>query len=1084
MSFYDIKYTRKIIKKYGGNMNNTDLTFFTNEPERNLYDRFAKILNRNTQFFDVLVGYFRASGFYLLQDALEKVEKTRILIGINTDKQIVNMYEEVQGEIKEFSLSNKESITKYKKSLEIEFEKSADTEKVENGVNKFVSLIKEGKLEIRIYTKQPIHAKIYVMRDYKDSPDFGRVITGSSNFSQSGLVNNLEFNVELKNSADVQFALDKFEELWRESVEINQECVDTIENKTWIKSDITPYEMYVKFLYEYFKEEINDDLIDSSKDYSRFYPDGFVPLQYQKDAVIQAKRILEKHNGIFISDVVGLGKTYICAMLGQELEGRSLFLCPPVLVDYWDRVLSDFGVRGYKVESEGKLDKIIEEGSEQYRYVFVDESHRFRNAETEQYKQLHEICVGKKVVLISATPQNNYNTDIANQLYLFQSKNKSTIVNARNLELFFDTLRKKVRVFEKDTEEYKQAIRETSEEIRDKVLREVMIRRTRTEIQKTYAEDLKKQGLRFPKVSDPKKLIYKFSENTEKVFETTIKTITELNYSRYKPLTYVKESKLQSSQKSLLVGQANMGGFMKGILIKRLESSKYAFEMTLNRFIDSYNEFISMYRKNGVVWVSKKYNVSELVNNEDFEKLEQAAINEDAFKFKAEDFDKSFINDLEKDLSLLQNLKDIWNKIKIDDKLEYFINELKVNKNLKNDKIIIFTESKETAEYLTRSIQDRLNEKVILFSGSMPDSIRSLIRANFDPTYNRYRQKNEYRILVTTDVLAEGMNLHRSNVIINYDLPWNPTKIMQRVGRINRVGTEHDAIYVYNFFPTSKSNEQMSLEENIITKMQMFYDILGEDSKFLTEDEEVSTHELFRRMTTIVDDEDDKINSELSYLKEIRTIRDKDKELFEKIRNYPKKIKIGRKKEDLEGLITFFRKGYLKKFYISNTEETKEVTFEQAIEYVKATKSEQSKKVRSDYYDLLKNNKLAFEISEKEEIDNDILSVNKKGTSNAKNIIKILKECLKLDYKFTDIEIDKINKTITLLENGELPVRIVKDANKEIKKITGINDIIKFYKELEKMIPKVYYEQETKVETNIKKSSNKEKEIILSEYVF
>ena len=1065
-------------------MSNNDLTFFTNEPERNLYDRFSKILNRNTQFFDVLVGYFRASGFYLMQDALDKVEKTRILIGINTDKQIVDMFEEAQGEIKEFSLSNKESITEYKKELEKEFEKSEDTENVENGVNKFISLLKEGKLEIRIYTKQPIHAKIYIMRDFKDSADFGRVITGSSNFSQSGLVNNLEFNVELKNSADVQFALEKFEELWKESVEVNQECVDTIENKTWVKSDITPYEMYVKFLYEYFKEEINDDLIDSSKDSSRYYPDGFVPLQYQKDAVIQAKRILEKHNGIFISDVVGLGKTYICAMLAQELDHKKLILCPPVLVDYWENVMFNFGVRGVKVESVGKLDKIIEDGTEQYGYVFVDESHRFRNAETEQYRQLHEICVGKKVILISATPQNNYNTDIANQLYLFQSKNKSTIVNARNLELFFDNLRKKVRTFEKDTEEYKQAIRETSEEIRDKVLREVMIRRTRTEIQNTYADDLKKQGLKFPKVSDPIKLIYEFSENAEEVFETTIQKITELNYSRYKPLTYVKDNKLQSSQRSLLVGQTNMGGFMKGILVKRLESSKYAFEMTLNRFIDSYNEFIKMYKENGVVWISKKLNVAELLDNDDTEKLEKAVKNEDAFKFNAEDFNKDFIIDLEKDLAILQNLKYIWDTVQTDDKLEYFIDELKNNKDLKHNKLIIFTESKETAEYLTGSIENRLNEKVIVFSGSMPDSIRTSIRANFDPNYNKEKQKNDYRILVTTDVLAEGMNLHRSNVIINYDLPWNPTKIMQRVGRINRVGTAHNEIFVYNFFPTSKSNEQMSLEENIITKMQMFHDILGEDSKFLTDDEEVSTHELFKRMTTIIDDEDEEISSELSYLKAIRDIRDKDKELFEKIKSYPKKIKIGRRKDDIDGLVTFFRKGYLKKFYISSSGNTKEITFEQAIDYVKATKSEQGKKVKSDYYDLLKANKLAFEESEKEDNNNEITAVNKKGSSNAKNIIKVLKECLKMETNFTDIEVDNINKIINLLENGELPVRIVKDGNKAIKKITGVNDIIKFYKELELMIPKVYLEQETKVEANKKKISKNEREIILSEYIF
>ncbi len=1065
-------------------MSNNDLTFFTNEPERNLYERFNKILNRNTQFFDVLVGYFRASGFYLMQNALDKVEKTRILIGINTDKQIVDMFESTQDEIKQLSLSNKESISEYKKELEKEFEKSDDTEEVENGVNKFVSLLKDGKLEIRIYTKQPIHAKIYIMRDFKDSPDLGRVITGSSNFSQAGLVNNLEFNVELKNSADVQFALEKFEELWKESVEINQECVDTIENKTWIKSDITPYELYVKFLYEYFKEEINDDLIDSTKNSSKFYPDGFVPLQYQRDAVIQAKRILEKHNGVFISDVVGLGKTYMCAMLAQELDGRSLFLCPPVLIDYWDRVLSDFGVRGYKVESEGKLDKIIEEGTEQYRYVFVDESHRFRNAETEQYRQLHEICVGKRVILISATPQNNYTTDIANQLYLFQSKNRSTIVNARNLELFFDTLRKKVRSCEKDSDEYKKAVRDASEEIRDKILREVMIRRTRTEIKKNYADDLKKQGLEFPKVSDPIKLIYEFSENTEDVFEKTIQKIAELNYSRYKPLTYVKEHKLKSSERSLLVGQANMGGFMKGILVKRLESSKYAFEMTLGRFIDSYNEFIRMYKEKGIVWISKKLNIIELLDNEDFEKLDRALKNEDVFKFKAEDFNSNFIIDLEKDLKILQSLKDIWNTVQTDDKLEYFIKELKNNKNLKNNKLIIFTESKETAEYLTDNIQRRLNEKVLMFNGTMPDSIRNSIRANFDPNYNKDRQRNEYRILITTDVLAEGMNLHRSNVIINYDLPWNPTKIMQRVGRINRVGTKHSEIFVYNFFPTSKSNEQMSLEENIINKMQMFHDILGEDSKFLTEDEEVSTHELFKRMTTINEEDDGEVDSELSYLKIIRDIRDKDRELFDKIKNYPKKIKIGRKKENINGLITFFRKGYLKKFYIANSDETKEITFEQAIKYIKAIKSEQSKKVKGDYYNLLRLNKAAFEEAEKEENSSEVISVNKKGTSNAKNIIKVLKECLKMDYKFTDMEIDNINKIINLLENGELPIKIVKEGNKAIKKIKGINDIAKFYKELEIMIPKVYLEQETKVEINKKKASKNEKEIILSEYIF
>ena len=1064
--------------------NKNDLTFFTNEPERNLYDRFNKILNKNTQFFDVLVGYFRVSGFHLLEGALDKVEKTRILIGINTDKQIVDMYEVAQGQIKEMSLSNIEAITKYKEKLEIEFESSEDTENVENGVNKFVSLVKSGKLEIRIYTKQPIHAKIYVMRDFKDSPDFGRVITGSSNFSQSGLVNNLEFNVELKNSADVKFALDKFEELWLDSVEVNKECIDTIENKTWIKSDITPYEMYVKFLYEYFKEEINDD-INNNNLILRALPDGFRLLQYQRDAVIQAKRIIEKHNGVFISDVVGLGKTYICAMLAKELTGRKLILCPPVLKEYWQNVLLDFDVQA-KVESVGKLENIIEEGAEKYSYVFVDESHRFRNADTEQYKLLHQICVDKKVVLISATPQNNYSTDIENQLYLFELKNKSTIVAARNLEIFFDNIRKKVKQFERGTDEYKMAIKEASEEIRDKVLREVMIRRTRTEIQKNYGEDLKKQHLTFPKVADPQKLIYEFSYDTEKVFEDTIKKITELNYSRYKPLTYMKPEKLTSTQKTLLTGQKNMGGFMKGILVKRLESSEYAFKMTLNRFVDSYKEFIDMYKNKGIILINKKLNVNDLSSSDDFEELIEDSKEKEAFKIKKEDLESSFIIDLEKDLKILENLNELWeDNIKQDDKLEYFIQELKGRKELQKSKLIIFTESKETAEYLQKEIEERLNEKVILFNGTMPDSIRKLIRKNFDPTVRKEIQSNEYRILVTTDVLAEGMNLHRSNVIINYDLPWNPTKIMQRVGRVNRVGTEHNEIYVFNFFPTSKSNEQMSLEENIMTKMQMFHDMLGEDSKFLTDEEEISTHELFTRITsTIQDDEDEGINSELTYLKEIRKIRDENIELFNKIKYYPKKIKIGRSiNAKNKELVTFFRKGYLKKFYICNSsQEAKELTFEEAIELIKASKEEKSKNINSQYYELLKKNKEAFEISGKEINNEENIASMKKGTSNAKNIIRVLKECLKIDA-LTDIETEKINKMITLLENGELPARIIKEGNKKIKQITTINDFIKFSKEIENLIPKVYFDKEEREEEKNREGGRQlPKEIILSEY--
>ncbi|MCR5146394.1 MAG: helicase, partial [Clostridia bacterium] len=826
--------------------------FFTNEPEKNLYDRFTKLLDKNTQFFDVLVGYFRASGFYLLKDSLSKVEKTRILIGLNADRKTVEMLEEAEGEVT--NLSNFETIDNYKKNLQNEFEKSDDSEEVEKGVKQFIDLINAGKLEIRVYTKQPIHAKIYIMRDFPGQADKGRVITGSSNFSQNGLKNNLEFNVELRDDDDLEYALKKFEELWEESVEVNRECVDTIENKTWIKSDITPYEMYLKFLYEYFKEEINDDKLELGNN-AKYYPEGFKPLQYQKDAVIQAKRMLEKHNGIFLSDVVGLGKTYICALLAQELNGGILVLCPPVLKEYWENVLFDFGVRRFTVESEGKLDKIIDEGTDRYDYVFVDESHRFRNAETEQYQKLHQICYGKKVVLISATPQNNYISDIASQLYLFESKNRSSIVGTRNLELFFASLKTAVNSYEKGTDGYKRQVTLASQKVRDEVLREVMIRRTRSEIKKVYGKDLEEQGLKFPEVADPQKLTYEFDDDTEKVFEKTVQDIEKLNYSRYKPLTYIIENELSSEQRQLIIGQENMGGFMKGVLVKRLESSKYAFEQTLNRFIKSYNEFIDMYN-NGTVWISQKLKVQELLDTNNVDKLLEAVDRQEAMKFDSKDFRSDFIRDLNADLHILNELKELWSALKKDDKLEYFIKRLKEESNLNKGKLIIFTESSETAMYLQRELENKLGEKVLQFNGSMSDSIRDEIKANFDYNYQKEKQKDEYRLLVTTDVLAEGMNLHRSNVIIDYDLPWNPTRIMQRVGRINRVGTPFEKIFVYNFFPTSKSNAQMSLEENIKTKIQMFYTILGSDAKYLTEDEEVGAFELFKRVNSSIKEEE------------------------------------------------------------------------------------------------------------------------------------------------------------------------------------------------------------------------------------
>ena len=998
----------------------TDLKFFTNEPERDLYSRFAVILKNNTQFFDVLVGYFRTSGFFKLYPALEDVEKIRVLVGLNVDKYTVDIIDQANAE----QLTIKQATEQFEKGVEEEFEKSATSEEIEKGVRTFIDWLKTGKIEMRMYAESPIHAKVYIMRKdpAKDPENYGSVITGSSNFSEAGLLNNLEFNVELKDSADVHFALDKFEELWKDGVPIQDAYVDAVQKKTWLRNDITPYEIYLKTLYEFFREELNADK-DMPKD---LLPEGYMRLQYQLDAVTQAKKTIQAYNGVFISDVVGLGKTYICAMLAKSLgKGKKLIVCPPVLVSYWEEVLLEFDVAA-KVVSLGKLDDILNSDTE-YDYVFVDEAHRFRNAGTDSFSKLHEICYGKKVVLISATPINNYTSDIENQIYLFQPKHNSNIVGVKNLEGFFASLNGKLKGLEKGTPDYLAQIRENSEEIRDKILRHIMIRRTRTEIEQYYHDDLEKQGLSFPKLGAPEQIIYTFDETTDGIFTETVAAIKDFTYSRYKPLTYLKDPKKYAS---MLAAQHNMGGFMKGILVKRLESSFYAFRMTLSRFIESYEKFIEMYKTKGEVWISKKVDVYELVDSGEIDKLMKMVEEDNAFHFMTSEFKSNFIIDLNKDLSKLKYLRDLWDSVTTDPKLEKFCEDLQNDKKLLGNKKIIFTESKETAGYLEEALKKIYGERVISYSGDSSAKLKADIEDSFNPKYAG-KGNDRYDVLITTDVLAEGINLHRSNALINYDLPWNPTRIMQRVGRINRVGTEHSEIFVFNFFPTAQSSKHMPLKDRILEKLQAFHDTLGEDFKYLSDEEVVSSQKLFNDLTSNLDQEEESTSPELAYLAVIRQIRDNDKPLFEKIKRLPKKSKTGRNSDKVKGdsTVTFIRKGALKEFFITDSKETNQISFIETARLLECEPDEEKVNVGAAYYSHFESNNKAFDESLVQE---DVIEVAKAPLrGNDMKVMHVLR-ALQNEPTLTDDQEDVVKRLIRAYENGDVPQNVTKSIVKEL----------------------------------------------------
>jgi superfamily II DNA or RNA helicase len=1064
-----------------------DLTFLTNEAGKTLRDRFGALLTDDTRFFDCLVGYFYISGFYKLYPALDKVEKIRILIGLKTDRAAYELLQRAkeQAELKlQSHASTKEQVAK--DALE-ELEKSADSAEIEMGVHKFVEWIRSGKLEIKAHPAENLHAKVYIMTFAEGDRDKGRVITGSSNLTQAGLQDNLEFNVELKNRADYDFAIAKFNELWAMAVDVSKPYEDTIVNRSPF-AQFTPLELYLKFLYEYFRDELNrpDELEDS------YVPEGFKRLKYQEEAVLSARKVLQEYGGLFLSDVVGLGKTYMSALLAQQLDGRSLVIAPPHLLDKnnrgsWPNVFGDFRVPHTDFESIGKLEDLLERDVSKYTNVFIDESHRFRTETNQTYEMLAQICRGKRIILVSATPLNNTAFDILSQVKLFQNGKNSTIPNVRNLEAFFARLQKNLTGLDRqqNREEYFRMVQGNAKATREQVLKHLMIRRTRNEITKYYGDDLTKQGLKFPDVTDPQPLFYKFSKVENDIFNETVKLVTvDFKYARYKPLTYYEGTREQREVQS----QRNLARFMKILLIKRLESSFHAFRLTLDRFIHSYERMIEEYHK-GHVYISKKHinKIFDLLETDDQEAIDRLLEADKAERLDAKDFSKDFIKELEADLKILHTVYDLWKRIKRDPKWESFRDLLRADSKLKKMKLIVFTESRETAEYLAERLKQDSTRDVLLFTGNSDETVRKQVIANFDA--RAYQPKDEYRILVATEVLSEGVNLHRSNIVINYDIPWNPTRLIQRVGRVNRVDTTFDTIHTYNFFPTEESNDIIKLKEAAEAKIHGFIEMLGADARLLTEGEEIKSHDLFAKLTSkkTITGEDEEEESELEYLTEIREVRDKQPELFSRIKRLPKKARSTKFVSTLPDhvskqfpfLLTYFRQGRLDKFFIAPpaTDAAVELDFFTTVKVLKPIDaSEKRQNIPHDFYELLDKNKSAFETATSPELD-DAIPKHKGGANDAYILKRLKAKEIRIYHGYTEDDELYIQQVIQLLTDGALPRPTTKKVAEALKdeaeplKVLGI---------LRRDIPTLFF-QATRAQQYAHAFSPRE--VILSSYL-
>lgn len=1019
--------------------------FFTNTGENTLLNKFEGIFTHtDVHFFDALVGYFRSSGYFRIRKHLEKVEKIRILVGINVDKLI----RESARKGLEFHFNSEITIEEFTKNLVDDIQNAAYEKEVEEGILQFIIDVANKKIEIRAHPDKNIHAKIYIFRQKieHEHAGYGAVITGSSNLTEQGIEKNFEFNVELRDYDDIKFALETFERLWNESVQILSSECNRLVKETYLNQEYTPFEIYIKLLVEYFGNSIEYDP-ESISD----LPKGYKKLAYQIDAVNDGYSKLIQHNGFFLADVVGLGKTIVAIIIAKKFyfsngyRTKTLVIHPPALEAIWKGTFRDFEVPNVEYVTNGSLHKI--KHPEDFDLIIVDEAHKFRSDESEMFNNLQILCktprkrqgidgsTHKKIILVTATPLNNKPEDIRNQLYLFQDAKFSTL-EVGNLQHFFRPLIDRYRKLKKenDRQKIKIEVKKIYDEIRTKVIEPVIVRRTRADISNTpeYSKDLTEQGVAFPDIEQPRQILYQLDSDLNKLYDDTLSlikdTVNGLGYFRYQAIKYLKsEAKKLYMQADLISEQ--LAEIMRILLVKRIESSFHAFTMSLKRYYDANAAMLAMIENNRI-YIAPTLNINDFIlsnNEEELQGILRDSDDPDLIRiFTNEDFSPEFAEGIRRDQKILEKLWTLWKDVKKDPKYDELLKRIRhelFNKEINyNQKLIIFSESKETTGYL----EDRLHKdgfsRILRVDSHTINDRAETVRNNFDANIPLSRQENNYDILISTEVLAEGINLHRSNIILNYDIPWNATRLMQRIGRVNRIGTPSAKIYIYNFIPTVQTDSEIELNKKAFMKLQAFHSALGEDSQIYAKDEEYGTFGLFEKIPEEEKDE------RLEYLSFLRRFRDENPEWYRKtLHKMPQRARTGRKDRTRNRHTIVYIKNYKRDcfYYLYDDLRMSELTFIEAVKIFKADMAERPVALHEQHHNQVQVALKSF----KDDTDLEALSVRSslKLGPNEQRAIAFVNDCMKQEF-VTYEEKELFEKTKFALRAGKfqrLPREIV-----------------------------------------------------------
>ncbi len=1051
----------------------------------------------NCDRVDALVGYFYFSGFKDLHHELED-KQIRILVGMDIDRKIIEKvstlkdinldFHTIETKISSRSGAKDDYIENFSKVFN-------DTDYFDNEESQvafeiFLGKIQDGSLQIK-KTAQANHSKFYILHN---KPEFsmngitpGIVIEGSSNLTFSGLKGQGEHNRILQEKHYYDDDVQRFEECWNDpdniiitDLDSSESFIKEVKSRIWLYSLPDPLLMYYRVLSEYFSITEVEDM----KTPKNITGGKFSDLKYQKDAINLGIDRIKKFGGVIIADVVGLGKSIVASAIAHNLGMKTLIIAPPHLESQWKDYMAEFDFKGF-VYTTGKIEEALERhGSDDGKLLIIlDEAHKHRNEDTDNYKVLHRLCAGHYVMALSATPFNNDPKDIYALIKLFSTPGQSTIRTVENLSMSFHmlfkrykTVRRQLRNTGKDDNGEGSTIRVELHSIADELRRMIeplIIRRSRLDLEEIdeYRNDLKAQGISFAKVHDPELLEYELGDMFD-LYVGTLEKIapedksTSFIGARYKPASYIRqgsefikklvegdddEDGVSPEEKlhSIKQAQVNITKFMRRLLVRRFESSIGAFKLSLGNMITSSEVMLDWYVNRHEVPIFKKGalpDVEDLNEMDDKEREDLLSKFEDKglIRIPVAELQPEFESHLRSDIVLLKEIQGKWAHNSDDPKYEFL--KKKLSEAIFQDKkrkIIIFTEFSDTANYVYQKLNDDGFKRVFKYSSEdSTDENKRIIRANFDAGLDDAKQTDDYDVIIATDAISEGFNLHRAGIVINYDIPYNPTRVIQRVGRINRINKKvFDELYIYNFFPTLTGEMETRTKAISTLKMDLIHTLLGEDTKTLTSDEDLKNY--FAKQYKEENSKSEKLSWDAPYRNTWLSIKD-DQDIMRKIAEIPHRSRIARKAK-ISGVVAFAKKSGNYVFAFGESPETVQIVSPQIALplFNEVADLEQPLQTTINFDPIYK---IAKEHIFK---DNTRSPVDSGRKQDSLNKIKILSDNYP-QAKDLCIDLIRVIKDLDGLPNGVL---------KEIAELKiDKNDFGKAFQELKELVPHKYLE--------------------------